>query len=162
MSRLDSAIRRLEAQRDCLDRAAELVCRLPGPVFEVGLGNGRTYDHLRKRMPERTILVFDRHVAAHPDCIPPAEHLFLGDFRETLPAAAERFRGSAALIHADIGSGDAAASRSLAHALKPAVIRLLARGGVLVSDQAFDDANLQGEALPAHVAPGRYFLYRSD
>lgn len=162
MSRLDSAIRRLEAQRDCLDRAAELVCAVPGPVFEVGLGNGRTYDHLRTRMPDRTILVFDRQVAAHPDCVPPAEHLFLGDFRETLPAAAERFGGSAALIHADIGSGDVDASRSLARALEPALIRLLAKGGLLVSDQAFQDGNLQSEALPAHVAPGRYFLYRLD
>ena len=50
MSRLDSFIRRLQAQRACLDRAAELVRDLPGPVVEIGLGNGRTYDHLRRRL----------------------------------------------------------------------------------------------------------------
>ena len=40
MSRLDSVIRRLQAQRACLDRAVDLVRDLPGPVLELGLGNG--------------------------------------------------------------------------------------------------------------------------
>ena len=48
MSRLDSFIRRLEAQRACLNRAAELIGDLEGVVLELGLGNGRTYDHLRE------------------------------------------------------------------------------------------------------------------
>ena len=60
MTRLDSAIRRLEAQRACLDRAAALVRGVPGPVLELGLGNGRTYDHLRARLPGRDIFVFER------------------------------------------------------------------------------------------------------
>ena len=38
MSRLDSFIRRLEAQRACIDRAFELAAPLSGPVIEVGLG----------------------------------------------------------------------------------------------------------------------------
>ena len=162
MSRLDSAIRRLEAQRDCLDRAAGMVTDVPGPVFELGLGNGRTYDHLRASMPDRIIFVFDRHIAAHPDRIPPDDCLFLGDFRETLPAAVDRFRGSVALIHADIGTGDADASRGLARALLPALVLLLAKGGVLVSDQPQVDERLHAEPLPPGVPAGRYFLYRSD
>ena len=48
MSRLDSFIRRLEAQRACLDRAAALIAGIDGAVLELGLGNGRTYDHLRE------------------------------------------------------------------------------------------------------------------
>ena len=52
MSRLDSFIRRLEAQRACLDRAAELIRDIDGHVLELGLGNGRTYDHLRGLFPE--------------------------------------------------------------------------------------------------------------
>ena len=32
------------------------------------------------------IFVFDREVAAHPDCIPPEHLRRLGDFRATLPA----------------------------------------------------------------------------
>ena len=46
MSRLDSAIRRLQAQRLCLNAAVAYVEELPGPVLELGLGNGRTYDGL--------------------------------------------------------------------------------------------------------------------
>ena len=85
MSRLDSFIRRLEAQRACLNRAAELIRGVDGPILELGLGNGRTYDHLRALFPGRAIYVFDRAVLAHPDCIPPADMIRLGDFRETLP-----------------------------------------------------------------------------
>ena len=90
MSRLDSFIRRLEAQRACLDRAAELIARLDGAVLELGLGNGRTYDHLRELFPGRDIYVCERQVAAHPDCVPPADRLLLGDMRETLPVARVR------------------------------------------------------------------------
>ena len=39
MSRLDSFLRRLQAQRGCLNDAAALVGARPGPVFELGLGN---------------------------------------------------------------------------------------------------------------------------
>ena len=46
-------IRRLEAQRACLASAAEIVENLPGPFLELGLGNGRTYDHLRELAPDR-------------------------------------------------------------------------------------------------------------
>jgi len=53
VSRLDSFIRRLEAQRACLDHAAGLIGGLDGVVLELGLGNGRTYDHLRSLFPSR-------------------------------------------------------------------------------------------------------------
>jgi hypothetical protein len=162
VSRLDSFIRRLEAQRACLDRAAALIADLPGPVLEFGLGNGRSYDHLRARLPGRDIYVLDRHVAAHPDCIPPADRLLLGDFRNTAPAAARRFAGQAALIHADLGSGDEAASRALAELLRPDWLALLQDGGILVSDQPAFSAGLVVLELPAGVASGRYFFFRRD
>ena len=38
MSRLDSFIRRLEAQRACLNNAAQLIAGVPGNVLEFGLG----------------------------------------------------------------------------------------------------------------------------
>ena len=113
MSRLDSAIRRLEAQRLCLDEAAVLVAGRPGHILEIGLGNGRTYDHLRCLFPERDIYCFDRRIAAHPDCIPDDGHMFLGDLAETLPLAAHRLGPAAVLAHADIGSGDRQASLDL-------------------------------------------------
>jgi len=89
VSRLDSFIRRLEAQRACLDEAAHLITELDGDVLELGLGNGRTYDHLRQLFPDRKIYVCERRVAAHPDCVPPAELLLLGDMRDTLQKARE-------------------------------------------------------------------------
>ncbi len=55
----------MTAQRDCLALAARLVADVPGPVLELGLGNGRTYDHLREILPGREIFVFDRRVAAN-------------------------------------------------------------------------------------------------
>jgi hypothetical protein len=162
MSRLDSFIRRLEAQRACLDRAAALVCGVDGVVLELGLGNGRTYDHLRVLLPDREIYVCERRLAAHPDCVPPADRLILGDMRETLPAARVWLGGQAvALAHFDAGTGDAAANHALAAALAPAIAALLhPGGGVLVSDPAIDLPELAALPLPEGVAPGRYHLYR--
>ena len=70
-------------------------------MLELGLGNGRTYDHLRELFPDRKIYVCERTVAAHPDCVPPPELLLLGDMRETLPAARQRLGGRVALAHLD-------------------------------------------------------------
>ena len=160
MSRLDSFIRRLTAQRACLDHAAHLIEPLPGNVLELGLGNGRTYDHLRARLPGRDIYVFDRRIAAHPDCIPPSDRLFLGEFLETLPRAADRLGTDTALAHADIGSGDAEASRALARALKPLLLPLLKPGAIVISDQPIDDPELEALPPPDGVDPTRYFLAR--
>lgn len=160
MSRLDSFIRRLEAQRACLDRAARLVADLPGPALELGLGNGRTYDHLRELLPDRAIYVFDRRVAAHPACIPPPERLVVGDLRDTLVAARRDLGGRAALAHMDIGTGDAEASRKLAASLAPALTALLRAGAVVASEPPLEAPGLVALELPEGIAPGRYHLYR--
>ena len=160
MSRLDSFIRRLEAQRACLNHAAGLIAALDGAVLELGLGNGRTYDHLRSLFPSRDIYVCERQVAAHPDCVPPPERLILGDMRETLPAAHTRLGGMIALAHLDVGTGDAAANRILAAELMPLVLPLLCAGAILVSDPPLDSADLEMLPLPDGIAPGRYHLYR--
>ena len=160
MSRLDSFIRRLAAQRACLDAAIEMIEVRPGPVLEVGLGNGRTYDHLRARLPQREIFVFERQVAAHPDCVPDQAHLLLGDFHDTVPTALARIQAPAVLAHCDFGSGDAAATAALAVWLGPALTGLLAQGAVVVSDQPLSPPGLTPLTLPDAVAPGRYHLYR--
>ncbi len=160
MSRLDSFIRRLEAQRACLDRAAELIRGLDGTILELGLGNGRTYDHLRTLFPDRDIHVCERLVAAHPDCVPPPEMLILGDLRETLPGTQRSLGGRVALAHLDVGTGDAAANRALAAELTPLLVPLLRQGAVVVSDPPLSDGGLEALALPNGVAPGRYHLYR--
>jgi S-adenosylmethionine-dependent methyltransferase len=160
VSRLDSFIRRLEAQRACLNRAADLVRGLDGIVLELGLGNGRTYDHLRELFPSHDIYVCERRVAAHPDCIPPADRLLLGDLRKTLPQARAWLEDRVALAHLDAGTGDAAGNKALATELLPLVIPLLCAGGVLASDPAMDCPELQSLPLPKGVAEGRYHLYR--
>jgi hypothetical protein len=159
VSRLDSAIRRLEAQRALLGHVAKAVAARPGPVLEVGLGNGRSYDHLRGLLPGREIFAFDRAVAAHPDCIPDARHLLLGDLRDTLPAARARIGAPAVLAHLDIGSGDAAATAALAAAVAPLILPLLSQGALVASDQPLSTPGLRPLELPAGVAPGRYYLY---
>lgn len=162
MSRLDSFIRRMTAQRDCLNRAAALIRDVPGPVLELGLGNGRTFDHLREILPEREIFVFDRRVAAHPDCIPDDAHMILGDITDTLPAALDRIGEPAALAHCDIGTGVAENNRRLVAAVAPALDGLMRRGGIVVSDQRYDMPSWTPLPLPDGVAPGRYFISRVD
>lgn len=160
MSRLDSFIRRLQAQRACLDATPPWIADLPGPILELGLGNGRTFDHLRGLYPDREIFVFERQVAAHPDCVPDERHLILGDIRATLPAALERLPERAALVHNDIGTGDATANAELAGWLARVLPPLTKPGAILLSDQALDDARLAPQQLPAELPAGRYFLYR--
>lgn len=170
MSRLDSVIRRLEAQRACLGHAADLIegrlgtARVDGVVLELGLGNGRTYDHLREILPDREIYVFDRQLAAHPDSRPDADRLILGEMAETLPQAAAKISAQAALVHLDIGSGDVAASKRNMRGVEMPLLALLATGGVVVSDQPLPGLAATGGiaalALPPDVPEDRYFLYR--
>ncbi len=160
VSRLDSFIRRLQAQRACLDATPPLIAGLPGPVLELGLGNGRTFDHLRGLYPDREIFVFERQLAAHPGCVPDAAHLILGDIRATLAAALDRLPDRAALVHNDIGTGDAEANAELARWLAAALPPLTKPDAVILSDQALDDPRLAPRPLPAELPAGRYFLYR--
>jgi hypothetical protein len=161
MTRLDSVIRRLMAQRALLDWAAGEVRDKPGLVLELGLGNGRTYDHLRDRLPGRDIYVFERSPAAHPDCMPPADKLIVGDFFATVPAF-RRHEGeeSAILIHADIGTGDEAENRIIAERLSPLIEPLLMPGGLLLADRPFRLPGCRDVSAEAGAEPGRYFCYR--
>jgi hypothetical protein len=165
VSRLDSFIRRLEAQRAVLNHAAALIADLDGVVLELGLGNGRTYDHLRELFQAqnaqgRDIYVCERRVAAHPDCIPPDHLLLLGDMFATLPAAREQLGGKVALAHFDAGTGDAAGNLSLAAGLRPLILPLLRAGAVLATQQPMNGPGLETLPLPEGVPQGRYYLYR--
>lgn len=160
MSRLDSFIRRLVAQRQSLELAATMIDGVPGPVVEVGLGNGRTYDHLRGLLPDREIFVFDRRIAAHPDCVPDDRHMILGDIRRTLPGALGRIGARAALVHSDIGTGEAEADAGIAAFLGRTLPGLTEAGAVVVSDQELDSGEWDSQVLPEGVRPGRYFIYR--
>ena len=69
-SRLDLFIDRMVSQRACLNAGAAMVANMQGPVFELGLGNGRTYHHMCSILPVSDIFVFERAVASHPDSTP--------------------------------------------------------------------------------------------
>lgn len=160
MTRLDSVIRRLTAQRDLLDWASRNIDPY-GFVLELGLGNGRTYDHLRSRLPNREIYVFERLPAAHPDCLPPSRYLIVGDIFETLPTFIDRFgEHSAALIHADIGSGDEKQNRELALQLSPILEKLLQPGGLMLGDRGFVMPQCTEVTGEVDIPKGRYFAYR--
>ena len=160
MSRLDSFIRRVSAQRDCLNLAKDLIADVPGPILELGLGNGRTYDHLCELFPDRDIYVFDRRIAAHPDCIPPNDRMILGDIRETLAVAANRIGTPAALAHCDIGTGEKDTNARLIATIAPMFEALMATGGIVISDQEYSVDSWVALPLPDGVRPGRYFISR--
>ena len=157
-SYLDCTIARLTAQRDHLAAAAVAIRDLPGPVLEIGLGKGRTYDHLRRLFPERDIYAFDASVHAPASRVPDAAHLFVGEFRNTLMAAANRLSGLAVLAHADFGSDDRVRDAAQAEWLGPQIDRLMALDGIVLSDRALSVERW----VPIDSLPGDwpYFMWR--
>jgi hypothetical protein len=160
MSRLNSFIRRVSAQRDCLNMAKDMIADVPGPILELGLGNGRTFDHLRELFPDREIFVFDQRVAAHPDCIPDEDHMIIGNVTETLKGALNRIGAQAALAHCDIGSSRRDLNAKLVSTIAPLVDALMAPGGLVCSDQEYSVSNWEAQPLPEGVNPGRYYINR--
>lgn len=157
MSRLESFIRRLTAQRDILDMICRDMDLGEGPVIELGLGNGRTYDHLRDRLPDRRIIAFDRVNAANLRSQPPEGDLILGEIDET----AKPFAGiDAALVHADIGSGYDDLDAMNLRWLPQLAVDLLAPNGIAASGVPLDHPDLKPLPLPEGIRPGRYFIYR--
>ena len=68
---------------------------------------------------------------------------------------------SVALVHSDVGTGDAAANGRIAAFLATQLPRLLCPGGVVVSDQDLAHDGAEALTLPDGVKPGRYFMYRA-
>lgn len=159
MSRLDIFINRMVSQRACLNHAADLTAKMAGPVFELGLGNGRTYHHMVEIMPGRDIFVFERAVASNPDSTPPDDRLILGDVYDTLPEALTRFGPTASLIHADLGGHNLDKNDAFARAISPLVEPMLAAGGLMVSSDKMYFETLHEIELPDDAVPGRCFIY---
>jgi hypothetical protein len=159
MSRLDSFIRRMQAQRSCLALALKMIEDVEGAIFELWLGNGRTFDHLKENLPGRDIFAFDMAVNAHPDSMPDDAHLFLGDFLDRLPALEACFAGQVALVHADFGSPqEPGRSETVVTGLNRVLPPFLAAGGVILSDSKLHVAGTDSVSTPADVATGRYFM----
>lgn len=160
MSRLDVFIDRMVSQRACLDYAIAETAAMEGPAFELGLGNGRTYHHMREKIAGRDIYVFERAIASHPDSTPAEEFTILGDVMETLPQTLERFGPTASLIHADLGGHNLAKNDVFARKVSPLIEPMLAKGGLMVSSDRMYFEALEELPLPEGAVPGRCFIYR--
>ena len=154
MSRLDSVIRRLQAQRACI--GATLARAPAGPVLEIGLGNGRTYDHLREHAGDRDIWVIEREPAAHPDSMPPPERLLVGEAAATIEALAARLGPTVAVVHYDLGIGVPEEDGPTAAGVAAALPALLAPGALVAANCALPGFAEAG--TPPEVPEGRYHV----
>ena len=161
LTRLDKLLFRLEAQRACLGWAIGEIADRPGIVFELGLGHGRTYDHLRKHLEDRDIYVFDREVDCIADCTPPDDRLVLGDIADTLPSAAQRFRRKVVLAHADMGTYDDAENLARGAVLSRHLPAVLAPEAIVLSDLPLQLDGATPLPLPTGARQGRYFIYKT-
>ncbi|MGP4805751.1 class I SAM-dependent methyltransferase [Agrobacterium cavarae] len=158
MSRLDSFIRRLSAQRDILNHVhGDLDLPADGPIMEIGLGNGRTFNHLRELFPDRRIVAFDRAMGAHASSVPEEGNLVLGEIDQT---AKEWVGIGAALVHADIGTGYDEKDAVTLTWLPQIVSGMLAKGGIAISGLPLTEPSLDPLSVPYTVPTDRYFLYR--
>ncbi|GFE50765.1 hypothetical protein So717_25180 [Roseobacter cerasinus] len=158
MSRLESMRRRLTAQIDGLNWAAEEIAPLSGDVLELGLGNGRTYDHLRERIPDRRIWVIDRVLKPHPSCIPPAACFLQGEADEMLIQLAKT-GARIVLAHYDFGFGVKEKDVAEGARLSPLIAPLMVPGGLVVSQQPL--VGFEQIRGPEAIAPDRYLFYRA-
>lgn len=160
ITRLEKLLYRLQSQHACLGWVFGEIEAVPGIVFELGLGLGRTFHHLRHHLPEREIYVFERQVHSYPDCTPEAHQLILGDIAETLPAAALRHRGGVCLVNSDVGSFDRDHNRAMAAIVSAGLAPALAPGAFVLSDLPLDVEGCEPLALPEGAHEGSYYLYR--
>lgn len=161
LTRLEKLLFRLEAQYLCLAWAFKEVAERPGAVFELGLGHGRTYDHMRQNLPGRDIYVFERDLDCFDDCVPPDDRLFLGDIGDTLAASARRFPRQVVLAHCDMGSYTTAHNEAMSGLLSERLPAVLAPAAIVLSDLPLDMPGAHALPLPAGARDGRYFVYRA-
>jgi hypothetical protein len=150
--------RRLTAQIDGLNWAATQIKDVEGDVLELGLGNGRTYDHLREQMGTRRIWVIDRRLKPHPSCVPPEEDFLLGEADAMLVKLAEQ-GAKMALAHYDFGFGVKHLDVEEGGRLSPLIAPLMMPGALLVSQQPLIGfTQIRG---PETIDPERYHFYRN-
>lgn len=160
ISRLEKLLYRMEAQVACLAWVFQELSGMPGPVFEMGLGHGRTFSHLRRYLPGRDIYVFDRAVNSYPDCTPEADHIILGELATTLPAAAARFAGQVVLAHSDVGSFSQEHNSAMAGLVSAHLAPALAEGALVLSDLPITVPGTTRLPLPPGAREDRYYIYR--
>lgn len=158
MSRLDTFIARMTAQRDLLNHIhANNMVPAEGAILEIGLGNGRTYSHLQQLFPDRRIIAFDRRVAAHRTRLPETENLVVGEIEET----GLQFAGcNAALVHADIGTGYPEQDALILRWLPEMIVGMLRLDGIAVSGLSLNHPRLVALPELPTMSAGSYRYYR--
>ncbi|MGE0283504.1 MAG: class I SAM-dependent methyltransferase [Rhizobiaceae bacterium] len=160
LSRLERTLFRLQAQHACLAWAFAEIADRSGPVLELGLGRGRTFEHMRSHLPEREIYVFGRGNWAYDEYQPDPDYLTLGEISETFPPFAARMQGRFVLANSDIEYFDETMSRknaALAARLLPSVV---APGGIIMSDLMLDLPDFEAIPLSGKAPQTAYHLYR--
>lgn len=160
ISRLEKTLFRLQAQHACLAWLFREIAGKPGVVAELGLGHGRTFDHLRRHLPDREIYVFDRANDAYADCQPDPDFLFLGEIADTFPALAPRIGGRVILANSDIGSFNPERNRESAALASRILPPMMAVGGFIMSDLPLDLPDFRTLPLPPGAPEDRYYLYQ--
>lgn len=163
MSRLDNFIARMQAQRLLLDDECARLNRLgadfAGPVIELGLGNGRTFDHLRQQLVGRRIVVFERDPRPNERSRPPAADLIVGEIADAAARFVDGHGSIATLVHADLGDGTEVYNEELRGWLPAVCAGLLRSGGRVVTSTELRHQSLQPIAIAAEAARGGYFTY---
>jgi hypothetical protein len=158
MSRLESMRRRLTAQIDGINWATNQIKAVDGDVLELGLGNGRSFDHLRQEIKGRRIWVIDRILECHPSCIPPVVDFLCGEAEDMLGNMASNHT-RIALAHYDFGFGVKDLDVQEGVKLSPSIASVMVPGGLVLSQQPLVGFNqISG---PDTIDPERYFFYRS-
>ncbi len=163
MTRLDGFIRRLHAQVTCLNAARTLVAPLPGAIYELGLGNGRTYDHLRAIFPDRIIVVFESDSKAANEYATSKGKgilLCLGDVEVTLAERSLVLPSPVALVHNDLGDWNHDAQVARSARIVPLLAPHLASGAIFVSNVPLDAEHLVKLNVPLGIRPDKYHMYR--
>lgn len=157
MSRLESFRRRLNAQIDGINWALENMADIQGDILEMGLGNGRTYDHIRE-YSDRRIWVIDRVLQCHPSCVPPEADFLQGEADDMLTGMAERGT-KIAFTHYEFGIGVSDLDGAEAARLAPLIKAVMVPGGLVVSQQRMP--GLKQIEGPQTVDSDRYFFYKN-
>lgn len=158
MSRLESMMRRLTAQKLGLEWAVENTKDLTGDALEIGLGNGRSYDHLREVAPARRIWVIDRILQCHHSCVPPEENFLQGEAGNMLARLAAENR-QIVVAHYDCGMGVKEKDVAEAAELSPLIAAVMAPNGIIISGQPL--VGITQVDGPDGIAPDRYYFYKT-
>lgn len=161
ISRLEKTLFRLQAQHACLSWLFNAIAGKPGVVVEFGLGQGRTFDHLRRHLPDRDIYVFDRVNKAYDDCQPDPAFLFLGEIDERFSEAMQCIAGRVVLANSDIGSFDRNLNSRNAEMSSRLLGPVMAPGGFIMSDLPLNLPNFSTLPLPNGAPDDRYYLYQN-